>query len=393
MKIAFVLTQSIDSPGGSGRFGPIARELVKLGHEVELFALHPAFETLTETTFAEHGVHIRYVGQMHVRKDSGGKQYFSTSELLRVALNATLQLTRAVFRSDADVIQVCKTQPFNIMAAMLGRRGRPVFVDCDDYEAAINNFGGRWQRRIVQFFEDNVRRFASGMTVNTTFSAERYASLGYPPHKIIHVPNGVERDRFTNIMPRPRLESIPDSAPIVLYFGALTLHSHPVDLLLNAFSQITSDIPAAHLVLIGGGADRDKLEKQQKSLSCHERIHFVGRVSPEEIPSWLTTATVTVEPVYDDLVGKSRAPLKIVESLAAGIPVITGDVGDRRQQLFDGKCGVVVEPGSAEALANALREVLQSKNKRAAFANAARSIRETLFWDQLAEKFEQVYSL
>ena len=42
MKIAFMLTQSLDSPSGLGRYGPLARELARMGHAVEVFALHYA---------------------------------------------------------------------------------------------------------------------------------------------------------------------------------------------------------------------------------------------------------------------------------------------------------------------------------------------------------------
>ncbi|MEZ4675711.1 MAG: glycosyltransferase [Caldilineaceae bacterium] len=55
---------------------------------------------------------------------------------------------------------------------------------------------------------------------------------------------------------------------------------------------------------------------------------------------------------------ETRWPLKIVESLAAGLPVVTGAIGDRAEMLGNGAAGRLVQPGSAAALATAMGEIL-----------------------------------
>ena len=193
MKIAFVLTQSLDSPSGLGRYGPLARELVKLGHQVELLALHYDWASLPQKSFIDKGVQVHYVGQMHVQKSGAHKTYFGPGKLPMVSLNATLKLARAVARSQAEVIHLGKPQPFNVLAAQYGRRGRPLFCDCDDYEAETNKFSSGWQKSVVRYFEDSIVKLADGLTVNTHFLQERYCSLGFSAKKIQIVPNGVER--------------------------------------------------------------------------------------------------------------------------------------------------------------------------------------------------------
>ena len=96
MKFVFLLTQSLDSPSGLGRFGPIARELVQQGHEVDLFALHYDWKNHQPKRFVDHGVRVAYVGQMHVRKEGSSKSYFGTGQLLLVTLMSTLRLTSAL---------------------------------------------------------------------------------------------------------------------------------------------------------------------------------------------------------------------------------------------------------------------------------------------------------
>ncbi len=72
-----------------------------------------------------------------------------------------------------------------------------------------------------------------------------------------------------------------------------------------------------------------------------------------------TAREVSVEPVYDDLAARARSPLKILESLAVGTPVVAGDVGDRREMLYDGQAGLLVKPGDSDALATGILALLQ----------------------------------
>lgn len=394
MKIAFVLTQSLDSPSGLGRYGPLARELVKLGHQVELLALHYDWASLPQKSFIDKGVQVHYVGQMHVQKSGAHKTYFGPGKLLMVSLNATLKLARAVARSQAEVIHLGKPQPFNVLAAQYGRRGRPLFCDCDDYEAETNKFSSGWQKSVVRYFEDSIVKLADGLTVNTHFLQERYCSLGFSAKKIQIVPNGVERSRFADCSTKANLYQkwdLDPNAPIILYVGTLGLLSHPVDLLLKAFVKVRTDIPQAQLLLVGSGEDYNNLRQMAQELGIASKTIFTGRILPEEIPSYLQLGTVSIDPVHNDLIAKARSPLKIVESLAMGIPVITGDVGDRRAMLQNETLGITVNPGDADSLANGILALLKNPVRQSAMAHAALQLREQWFWDNLVTDFVKIY--
>jgi len=136
----------------------------------------------------------------------------------------------------------------------------------------------------------------------------------------------------------------------------MALVSHPVDLLLEAFAKISSKQNII-LLLVGGGPDLPHLKKLASKLKIIDQTKFVGRVSPNEIPPLLSLADVSVDPVYDNKIAKARWPVKIMESIALGIPVVTGDVGDR-EEILGGKAGILVSPGSVDALANGLETVL-----------------------------------
>jgi glycosyltransferase involved in cell wall biosynthesis len=395
MRIAFVLTQSLESPSGLGRYWPIAKELTRLGHHIDILALHHNLVELNQKRFVKDSVTVHYAGQMHVRKIGPRKVYFSPARLLIVSLASILKLAYALTRSDAEIVHLCKPQPINTLAVELGRRGRPVFCDCDDYEAYVNRFSGEWQRKIVTHFEDGIVHYAAGLTVNTQFTLARYRSLEFPEHRIKYVPNGIDRARFCckpDSSPLRQRWRLGEETPIVGYVGSLGLASHPVDLLIEAFSQVARQCPDARLMLVGGGEDYDKLQHQAQQLGIADQTVFTGRVPPEKIPDYLALAMVTVDPVHDNLVARARSPLKVVESLSMGVPVVTSDVGDRRMMLAGGDLGILVPPGDSQALAEGLLAVLTDPTSRERMAQAALAHQERWYWDHLVHDFAQVYN-
>ncbi len=394
MRIVLLLSQSLETPSGVGRFGPIAKELAQLGHQVTILALHHNLPELEARHSVQAGVSVHYVGQMHVRREGPRKIYFSPGRLLINVLTSTFKLAFALSRTDADVVQLCKAQPTNALAARLGRRGRPLFCDCDDYEAEINQVGAAWQQAVLSYFEDGIVSYARGLTVNTRFTQGRYRDLGFPEDRIVYVPNGVDRARFAVTPDLARLRrhwGLPADDPLVAYLGTLGIHTHALDLLLEAFQQVLRKLPSARLLLVGGGEDYDRVRGLAAQLEIAERTIITGYVPPEDVPGYLALATVSVEPVRDDTIARARSPLKVMESLAMGVPVVTGDVGDRRALLGEEQPGVLVTPGDSQALAEGLLAVLQDPQGRTRMTQAARVRREQWYWDRLIHDFVQVY--
>ncbi len=397
MNIVLMTTASLESPAGL-RYLPMAKALVGCGHQVTLLALHHDLQRRTPRRFERDGVQVRYVGQMNVRKVGSEKFYFSTPALLRVTLAATVRMLVEAARLPCDLVHVGKPQPVNGLAALAGGRllrGRDLYLDCDDYEAESNRFAHAWLRRAVVLFEDGLPRFATGLTVNTRFTAERYLRQGVAPERMAFVPNGIDRDRFAP--PRPdEVEALRhrwglEGRPVVAYVGSLSLTGHAIDLLLEAFAQLLPRHRRAVLLIAGGGEDRARLQGQAAALGLEDAVRFAGWVPASVVPAAISLATCTVDPVRDDLVSRARAPLKIVESLAMGIPVVTGDVGDRRETLAGGQAGVLVAPGNASALAEGLDRLLADPDLAASLSAGAGRQREAYYWTSLAPEIIRLY--
>ncbi|MDQ7030677.1 MAG: glycosyltransferase, partial [Ardenticatenia bacterium] len=192
-----------------------------------------------------------------------------------------------------------------------------------------------------------------------------------------YVPETVERWRR-------RLGLFPKQH-VIMYVGTLSLTNHPVDLLIDAFALLSSRGLRAHLVLVGGGPDLEPLRRYAVERGVIGQTAFVGRIPFSEVPALLRLATVTVDPVHDDVVARARWPLKIAESLVAGVPVVTSDVGDRHDMLGKGAAGILVPPGDKGALADGIASVLNDLGRLTQLRKVAKEVGKRFLNDDVID--------
>jgi glycosyltransferase involved in cell wall biosynthesis len=395
MNITFLITAGIERPAGT-RYFQIARHLVRQGHRVRILALHPDFAGCLQRRFRQDGVDIWYVGQMHAQKSGNIPQRFKPLHLLRVVLRSSAGLTWGCFCSPSDIYHLGKPQPLNGVAALVGillLRQHHFYVDCDDDETNSNRFTAEWQRNVFAFWQWLLPRLAAGVTVNTRWMAARLERSGIAP--VVYVPNGVDPGRFkrpaTAILNALRTALGFDGCRLIVYTGTLALQNHPVDLLISAFEQVVQVLPDTRLLLIGGGEDMPILQRQVAALGLQAYVCFTGHIPQHSLPAYLSLASVSVDPVYDNEVARARSPLKIFESMALGVPVVTGAVGDRAELLDDGHAGILVEPGDASSLAQGILIALADETQRMELASACEDYIQSYTWAALAARWKTVY--
>ena len=399
MRILFLLTQDLESPSGLGRYFPLAKELVKLGNQVQIAALHANYQNLTEKRFQIDGVDVHYVAPMHVKKQNSTKNYYSPLHLLGVTLWATWALTKAALQTPSDVIQIAKPHPMNSIAGIAAKylRRKPLFLDCDDYEAGSNRFTSKWQQNIVTYFEKRVPKVAEITTTNTHFMEEKLIAWGIPKSQILYLPNGIDPERFTlpdeittqNLRYKLNLAN----KRVIAYIGSISLPSHPIDLLLKAFVKVLQNYPDSVLMIVGGGEDLPSLKQLASQLGIQNHTYFIGKVPPEEVPLYYSIADVTVDPVYDDDAARGRSPLKLFESWICGVPFVTADVGDRREIMNTYQTGALVEPGDADALSRGILQMLFSPDISEYFGKSGFEQLSNFFWSCLTIRLAEKYHL
>lgn len=398
MRLLFLLTQDLESPAGIGRYFPWAKAMVRRGHQVTIAALHADYDHAPQKHFTSQGVQVHYVAQMHVLKQGDQKIYYSTPKLIGRTIQATIALTHAAITIPADIIQVGKPQPMNGLAGWVAKvlRRRVLCVDCDDLESANNRFEGGWQRRIVGFFETHIPLQADHVTTHTRVLLNQLQTLGLPSEKITYLPHGFDRDRFAD--PEwSQVEALRDQyglrgKPVVVYVGSMSLGSHAVDLLLEAFTILRQTQPEAILLLVGGGQDFGTLNQRSIEMGLGRSVIFCGRIPANDAPRYYRLGNVSVDPIPDNASGRASLSLKMFETWASQVPLVTVDVGDRREILGNPPAGLIAPPGDPNALASALQQILAQPELAKTLAQRGLVRAGQFNWDKLAEQMEAVYT-
>jgi glycosyltransferase involved in cell wall biosynthesis len=178
--------------------------------------------------------------------------------------------------------------------------------------------------------------------------------------------NGVDVERFSPGLSdvRERL-GIPAEAPVIGFVGRLT-RDKGVPELLEAFDQILLTIPDAQLLLVGWfDKAEDALGKGVRSrIESHPQIHFTGFM--QDTPSCYRAMDVMVLPTY-----REGFPNVVLEAAATGIPVITTLCTGSRDSVVPEVTGLLIPPGSPEAISGAVLKLLNDPERRYRMSKAA----------------------
>jgi glycosyltransferase involved in cell wall biosynthesis len=227
-------------------------------------------------------------------------------------------------------------------------------------------------RETARAIEGDVLRAADRVVAVSTALERWLVELGVDPARITVVRNGVDVDRFAAGGPersrmRERLGA--GEGLLVGFLGSLRAW-HDVPALIEAVARLNQDGPHVRLVVIGDGPHRVELAARARSAGV-ETI-FTGAVPYERVPAHLAALDLAVAP-YASSEHFYFSPLKLVEYLAAGLPVVAADVGDLAHCVRPGETGWLYPPGDVEALAEAMREALGDELAARRLARAGRA--------------------
>ncbi|MBT1074646.1 glycosyltransferase [Geobacter grbiciae] len=179
--------------------------------------------------------------------------------------------------------------------------------------------------------------------------ADQLAALGIGRGGLTVVDNGVDFGRFENLPAKADAGSVlgvAGDAYVIGTVGALTEekgHRH----LLQALKSVRNTIPNAVCVLVGDGPERTRLEQMARQQGTAEAVVFAGK--RDDVPLILPRFDLFVLPSLSE-----GLPMALLEAQAARVPAIATNVGAIPTVIQDGATGLVVPPGDAQALAEAI---------------------------------------
>lgn len=204
------------------------------------------------------------------------------------------------------------------------------------------------------------RAGAAGAVITVSEANARYISqrFGVPSSKLRIIPCGVDTERF-----RPGRRATP---PHIVCVARLKPFKNQA-LLLEACDRLRRKGLRFHCVLVGDGPSRDDLHTLRSHFQLERIVDFVGAADQTEVRGWWQRAALAVLPSDSE-----GAPVCLMEAAACGVPAVATDVGGVGEIVEDGSTGVLLPPGDADALAEALEDLLRDEPKAARLGEAAR---------------------
>jgi glycosyltransferase involved in cell wall biosynthesis len=195
------------------------------------------------------------------------------------------------------------------------------------------------------------------------------------------VPNGVDPRRFGR---RNRMDG-PRDRFVVGFLGTLKPW-HGLETLVDAFRRLTWSVPAARLLIVGDGPQRQIVEAQLMDMGLRDRATFTGAVAHDDVPAHLACMDVAVAP-YPPLDDFYFSPLKLTEYMAAGLPVVASAIGQVTSLIEDGATGLLFPAGNSVELARALARLHDdARLRRRLGGNARELVVEHCTWSRTLER-------
>ncbi|NLX59260.1 MAG: glycosyltransferase [Phycisphaerae bacterium] len=207
-----------------------------------------------------------------------------------------------------------------------------------------------WAVRLLR----HASRRAAALTAVSEGVRRRLVACGVPAERVVTVPNGIEIEPFATAEPLPAgAMGLPHGVHAALFVGRLA-HQKGLDVLLRAMALPGAADASCHLLVAGEGPERPALESLGERLGVASRVHWLGR--RDDVAALMKAAAVVVLPSrWEGLA------LTLLEAMAAGRPVVATRVEGQADAIDHERTGLLVEPESPEALAAALRRVLEDR--------------------------------
>jgi glycosyltransferase involved in cell wall biosynthesis len=177
-----------------------------------------------------------------------------------------------------------------------------------------------------------------------------------PPERIRVIPLGLPLADLAHLdslrgMFRRELGCLTET-PLIGIIGRLVpIKNH--ELFLMAAQCVLQAMPQAHFVIVGDGERRAELEGLVSQMGISDQVHFTGW--RRDLPRIYADLDAVVISSHNE-----GTPVSLIEAMAAGVPVVSTAVGGVPDVLKDGELGTLVSPADAQALADAILEILKA---------------------------------
>jgi PEP-CTERM/exosortase A-associated glycosyltransferase len=343
-------------------------------------------------------------------EEIGGFRFYRTGRLHSGLgpLAAELQVMRLLAKRIEEVAKIEKpallhahSPVLNVLASLwAGRKlGIPVVYEIRAFweDAAVDHgtySPNSWKYRMVRSMETWACRKAAQVAVLCNGIKNDLVQRGIPEEKLSVVFNGINPKDFRTLDRDEELaKSLGTGGKRVLGFIGSFYRYEGLDLLVKAFAKLCETRDDLVLLLVGGGEMERELRDQVEKSSLQSRVIIPGRFPHEKIPGIYSLIDILVYPRYSMRLTELVTPLKPLEAMAMGKPLVASDIGGHRELIQNESTGLLFRPGDVSALAGTLLRLLDDAGLRGKLAIQGNQwVRENHTWSKTTAIYSAIYA-
>ena len=147
-------------------------------------------------------------------------------------------------------------------------------------------------------------------------------------------------------------------------------------------------------MVVGRGffEEEERLRELMREAGIDDHLVYVDWVEADELPAYFAATDVAIYPYDDTLINRTKCSVKLIDLLAAGVPVVADDVGQNGEYVVHGVSGLLVRPGDMDAFARDVVELLRDESLRAKLGKGAQKrVFGEFDWGKLVARVEEAY--
>ena len=243
----------------------------------------------------------------------------------------------------------------------------------------------------ILYQEDKCLEAADLIITVSEVNSQFIQSRGIDPNKILVIPNGVDLNIFKWKAPEPV-----DNRPLRLLYSGTMTRWQGVHHAIEAAQLYNKDYPVK-LILAGPCKykERKSIFRTIDRLKMNDHVEVIGAVKQKELVKLLHLSDVALAPLpaNDRNLEQGCCPLKVLEAMAAGTPVISSDIPVVQELAENSKEAILVRPSSAKAIKDGLLELKKNQNLFMELSVAARTrIEKDFQWSRATNQLIETYN-
>ena len=363
-----------------------AEALVAAGYAVDVLALRSPDGAKSYTL---NGVNVRTIS---LGKKRGSLTRYAY-EYAAFFLWACVRVTRQMLRRRYVVIDINTLPDFLIFAGGFGRLlGATLVLDMHEItpEFYMSKFGIRESGRMIRlmkWLEQRSIAFSDHViTINQPIQ-DLLVGRGLPPSKSTVIMNAADETRFAreaDLSSAACLPARPESF-VMMYHGTLT-RTYGVDIAIEAFATVHTEMPGAELWILGSGPEEGALNRLIGERRLTEKVKLFGAVPSRQIPAWLRRCDVGILSMRRDALLDFASPNKLAEFIIMGKAVAISRLKATRHYYSENALSYF-EPNDPADLARQMIRLYRDPALRARLADTARAEYAPTRWEVMRQRY------